>query len=224
MTSAVHQPPAPASSSSSASLPSSPVRSLPFIRRLFVQDTSSLPSSLHQSGFQPSRRHSFDVGTVVWTEQRSLASAQQHAAASSSSSSLPGSAASSPASSPSALPISGSMSGVNAMDLSSSFSLSQSTPRHKQSSSKMLETFCKCQSASAQQHSLTQSQRAAPLTPPLPPLLSLLVCLLQTSGTSPDLRCRPARRRCLPSAVYISLLCVLSCRSSLTLAAVNEEV
>ena len=54
----------------SSSLTNSPVASIPFIRRLFVTDPATLPSSSVSSAAQskPFRRHSFDLGTVIWTE------------------------------------------------------------------------------------------------------------------------------------------------------------
>jgi len=50
----------------SPSFSNSPVASIPFIRRLFVADPATLPSASAQS--KPFRRHSFDLGTVIWTE------------------------------------------------------------------------------------------------------------------------------------------------------------
>ena len=54
------------STPTSPSLTNSPVASIPFIRRLFVAEPAPLAS--HSSSAKPFRRHSFDMGTVIWTE------------------------------------------------------------------------------------------------------------------------------------------------------------
>ena len=67
----------PFPTSASPSLTNSPVASIPFIRRLFVSDPSTLPSYADSSSAQskPFRRHSFDLGTVIWTEHSFTSSA-----------------------------------------------------------------------------------------------------------------------------------------------------
>ena len=66
------------STPASPSLTNSPVASIPFIRHLFVSDPSRLPSSAHSAAqSKPFRRHSFDMGTAIWTEH-SFTSAAHH--------------------------------------------------------------------------------------------------------------------------------------------------
>ena len=134
---------------SASSLPSSPVTSLPFIRRLFVSDPSAMAPS-HPHPFHPEyRRHSFDAGTVVWTDRRSSALSVTSASTSptasptspSSSASYSLSAASSPSYNASPLPPPPQLSGVDAFDLSASTPASR-TPLSKKPS-KLLEKLCK---------------------------------------------------------------------------------
>ena len=152
MTSATPRPPSGIASSHS-SLPSSPVASLPFIRRLFVTDSaSSLSSPVRDAdAFHPSpyRRHSFAYGTTAWicpaspTAQASAVSSFQ------SSHSLPSapfpftsaSATSSPMYAGSGLPPLPQLSGLDAFDLSAPAQGGVAAPFTK--SSKLLEKLCK---------------------------------------------------------------------------------
>ena len=145
--------PGPGSNSVSASsLPSSPVTSLPFIRRLFVTDPSSLSSSHPPSSFHPDyRRHSFDAGTIVWTDRRASASAASSSTSAFSPTACPPSspsptyslsAASSPSFAACPLPPPPQLGGVDALDLSASTAGNRS-PLNKGGASKLLQKLCR---------------------------------------------------------------------------------